>query len=169
MEKIIISPGEVRGVGNIIEAGRTASDYQTYKSSVIAGNVEDIGGSNIRTYKMSWDGDHMIIDIAYPPLYSQNELTTLTVNCKDAGGNYFDELPELTVEAYPVTSVNNGVPVYGTSETPNVIESRSVGGRKFYSVSWIPEYRTLYKLIINVEDSGIFAGDTIISYIDVGR
>lgn len=182
MEKIIISPGEVRGVGNIIEAGRTASDYQTYKSSVIGGNVEDIGGSNIRTYKMSWDGDHMIIDVSSPQHYRKDVTCSFIVDCSDAAGNDFEELPEISFKAQRVVDTiplnplivmggdvgGNRIPVYGDYEDGYISQNTHAGGSKYYGISWAPAYRGLYKIVITVEDSGIYVGDTIIFYVDVG-
>ena len=55
VEKIIVNPSEVRGLGNIVMDNHTVSDWETYKS-VLGSSTDTVNGESVSIYELSMYG-----------------------------------------------------------------------------------------------------------------
>lgn len=83
-EKIIVTPSEVRGLGNIV-IPKSSTDYAKYKSSMTV-DTEEVDGIERTVYTLDYDGRTLSVTVSKNLIAAGSDII-VTVTFKDANGN----------------------------------------------------------------------------------
>ena len=82
-DKIIVTPGKVRGLGNIVSE-RSKADYEKYHSAVAVGDSDDTIPSNI--YVLKYDLGGIVLTVS-SQLVNAGGTVTVTATLTGSNGN----------------------------------------------------------------------------------
>ena len=88
MEKIIVQPAKVRGLGNIVDI-KTVNDFTPYDSKITSAS-ETINGVTTTVYTLTGDLGGITLTVT-KQYVAENDTITLTAQLRDANGDYIED------------------------------------------------------------------------------
>ena len=102
-DKIIVTPSEIRGLGNIV-IPKSTTNFNTY-NSIVTSDTEEIDGISKTVYTLNYDGRTFLLTVSQSYV-RYNDTITVTVTLTDMTG---DPIENAAIELYTEEVENDGL------------------------------------------------------------